>query len=123
ILAGSLASALALGPILLVLNDSYTVYVPATTFQKIEASATPPRVQAANLPPFQEKLKPDTSGHYRVLQNEKDGVNSVVPGLEAGEYLVNEKGEVIYRVERNFPADLRAPNDAELGAPGRIKGA
>src|SRR5436190_23703735 len=31
ILAGSLASALALGPILLVLNDSYTVYVPATT--------------------------------------------------------------------------------------------
>src|SRR4029077_7404052 len=64
ILFGSLASALALGPILLVLNDSYTVYVPATTFQKIEAGATPPRVETANLPAFQEKLKPDTTGHY-----------------------------------------------------------
>ena len=73
ILFGALASALALGPILLVLNDSATVYVPATTFQKIEAGATPPRVETANLPPFQEKLKPDTTGHYRVLKNEKGG--------------------------------------------------
>ena len=123
ILAGSLASALALGPILLVLNDSYTVYVPATTFQKIEADATPPRVEAVNLPPFHEMLKPDTTGYYRVLQNEKGGVNSVVPGLDPGEYLVNEKGEVVYKVEHNFPADLRAPNDAELGSPEHIKGA
>jgi putative OPT family oligopeptide transporter len=123
ILAGSLASALALGPILLVLNDAYTVYVPATTFQKIEAGATPPRVQAANLPPFQEKLKPDTTGHYRVLKNEKGGVNSIVPGLEAGDYLVNERGEVVYKLEHNFPANLRAPNDAELGSPEHIKGA
>jgi len=123
ILAGSLASALALGPILLVLNDSYTVYVPATTFQKIQAGVTPPRVQVANLPPFQEKLKLDTTEHYRVLQNEKGGVNSIVPDLDPGEYLVNDSGEVVYKIERNFPADLRAPNDAELGAPERIKGA
>lgn len=123
ILAGSLASALALGPILLVLNDSYTVYVPATTFQKIEAGATPPRVQVAGLPPFQEKLKPDTQHRYRLLKNEKGGVNSIVPGLEPGDYLVNEQGEVVYQLEHNFPADLRAPNDAELGAPERVKGA
>src|SRR5438876_713416 len=90
ILCGALASALALGPILLVLNDSYTVYVPATTFQKIEAGATPPRVEAANLPQFGEKLKPDTTGHYRVLKNEKGGSNSIVSGLEPGEYLVND---------------------------------
>jgi putative OPT family oligopeptide transporter len=123
ILAGSLASALALGPILLVLNNSYTVYVPATTFQKIEVGATPPRVQAANLPPFDEKLKPDTTGHYRVLHNEKGGVNSIVPGLNPGDYLVNEQGEVVYKLEHNFPPDLRAPNDAELGPPEHIKGA
>ena len=123
ILAGTLASALALGPILLGLNNSYTVYVPTTTFQKIETGATPPRVQAANLPPFHEKLKPDTTGQYRVLHNEKSGANSIVPGLEAGDYLVNEKGEVVYKLEHNFPSDLRAPNDAELGPPEHVKGA
>jgi putative OPT family oligopeptide transporter len=123
ILAGALASAIALGPILLVLNDAYTVYVPATTFQKVVAGATPPRVQAGKLPPFHEKWKPDTTGHYRVLHNEKGGVNSVVPGLNPGDYLVNDAGEVVYKMERNFPADLRAPNDSELGAPERIKGA
>ena len=123
ILAGTLASAVALGPILLGLNNSYTVYVPPTTFQKIEAGATPPRVQAANLPPFQENLKPDTTGHYRVLHNEKGGVNSIIPGLEAGDYLVNENGAVVYKLEHNFPADLRAPNDAELSPPEHIKGA
>ena len=90
---------------------------------KIESGATPPRVQSANLPPFTDTLKPDTTGHYRILKNEKGGVNSVVPGLEPGEYLVNDAGEVVYKMQRNFPADLRAPNDAELGAPERIKGA
>ena len=123
ILAGTLASALALGPILLGLNNSYTVYVPPTTFQKIEAGATPPRVQVANLPPFHEKIKPDTTGHYRLLHNEKGGVNSIVPGLNPGDYLVNEKGEVVYKLEHNFSPELRAPNDAELGPPEHLKGA
>ncbi len=123
ILAGALASAIALGPILLVLNDAYTVYVPATTFQKVVAGATPPRIQNANLPAFNEKLKPDTTGQYRILHNEKGGVNSVVPGLDPGDYLVNAAGEVVYKMDRNFAADLRAPNDAELGTPERIKGA
>ena len=98
-----------LGPILLGLNNSATVYVPPTTFQKIEAGATPPRVQAVNLPPFHEKIKPDTTGHYRVLHNEKGGVNSIVPGLNPGDYLVNEKGEIVYKIEHNFSPALRAP--------------
>ena len=84
---------------------------------------TPPRVEAANLPQFEEKLKPDTTGHYRVLKNEKGGGNSFVAGLEPGEYLVNDSGEVVYKIERNFPADLSAPSDANLGSPERIRGA
>ncbi len=122
ILVGALASALALGPILLVLNDASTVYVPATSFQKVVTGATPPRVQAANLPAFADTLKPDTTGKYRVLTNTGSGANSIVPGLDPGEYLVNDAGEVVYKMERNFPSDLRPPNDAELGAPERIKG-
>lgn len=123
ILAGSLASALALGPILLVLNNAYTVYVPATTFHKVEAHLSLPAAAVANLPAFQEKLKPDTTGRYRVLEEKKGGANAIVPGLEPGEYLVNEVGEVVYKVEHNFPPDLRAPNETELGPPERIKGA
>ncbi len=96
--------------------------MPTTTFQKVEA-ATPAHVEAVNLPAFDEKLKPDTTGHYRILKNEKGTVNSVVPGLEPGEYLVNDAGEVVYKVTRNFSPELRAPNEAELGAPEKIKGA
>ncbi|MGI8889711.1 MAG: OPT family oligopeptide transporter, partial [Chthoniobacterales bacterium] len=123
ILAGALASALVLGPILLKLNDASTVYVPATTFQKVELGANPPRVQAGNLPAFHEKLKPDTTGQYRILHNEKAGANSVIPGLDPGDYLVNVAGEVVYKMEHNFPADLRAPNGAELGPPEKLLGA
>ena len=104
ILAGTLASALALGPILLGLNNAYTVYVPPTTFQKIEAGANPPRVQAANLPPFQEKLKPDTTGHYRVLHNEKGGVNSIVPGLDAGRLPGQRERRSRLQTRAQFPA-------------------
>ena len=68
-------------------------------------------------------MKPDTTGHYRILNNEKGGANSIVPGLDPGDYLVNDAGEVVYKMERNFPPDLRAPNDAELGPPEQIKGA
>lgn len=120
ILAGTLASALALGPILLVLNDAYTVYVPATTFQKVENTA---RVPAAALPAFNEKIKPDTTGQYRLFENEKAGAPTSVRGLEPGQYLVNDAGAIVYKVEHNFPADLRAPNDTQFGPPEKIKGA
>jgi len=123
ILAGALASAIVLGPILLALNNAATVYVPATIFQPVLSGATPPRIQSADLPPFDEKLKPDTTGQYRILKNEKGGVNSIVPGLDPGDYLVNSAGEVVYKMQRNFAADLRAGPDAELGAPEKIKGA
>jgi hypothetical protein len=123
ILVGAIASAICLGPILLVLNNASTVYVPATTFQAVRSGAAPPRIQATNLPSFDEKLKPDTTSHYRILKNEDGGVNSIVSGLDPGEFLVNDEGAVIYKLQRNFPADLRAPADANLGPPERIKGA
>src|SRR6185295_8291426 len=56
ILAGALASAIALGPILLVLNNASTVYVPRTTFAAVSQKvATPAGVP---LQPYDEKSKP-----------------------------------------------------------------
>jgi uncharacterized oligopeptide transporter (OPT) family protein len=65
ILIASTASALALGPVLLALNDSATVYVPRLTFERVALAAAPaapvPAVPAgalAALPLFTDPLRP-----------------------------------------------------------------
>ncbi|HMJ04875.1 MAG TPA: oligopeptide transporter, OPT family [Chthoniobacterales bacterium] len=116
ILAGALASALVLGPILLKLNDAYTVYVPPTSFTAVTQNVT---VDAATLPPFTDGIKPAPED-FKLLAS---GTNGTPPpaGLETGEYLVNASGKVAYKMERNFPAGLRA-DPAQLGAPEKLNG-
>jgi hypothetical protein len=114
ILIGALASALILGPILLRLNDQSTVYVPQTTFKAVKEG---PQIDAASLgalPQFTETARPAGSGNLRLLKNE--AAAPTVPGLEPGEYLVDDSGRVVHHVERNFPATLRA-DMANLGPP------
>ena len=43
-------------------------------------------------------------------------------GLEPGEYLVDDSGKVVHKVERNFPATLRA-DPSKLGPAEKVKGA
>ena len=116
ILCGALASAIALGPILLKLNEAYTVYVPATTFahvtQRVPAPAGVP------LQPFDENTKPNGGGNFRLLHV---GETSPVAGLESGDYLIGEDGSVSYKIERNFPADLHAPA-SDLGRVEKLTG-
>ncbi|HEX7333001.1 MAG TPA: oligopeptide transporter, OPT family [Pyrinomonadaceae bacterium] len=119
ILVGALASALILGPILLRLNDQSTVYVPQSTFT---AMANGPQVDGAALaalPPFNETLQPTGGGSFRLLKNEVGAV-PLVGGLEPGEYLVDQSGKVLHKVERNFPATLRA-DTSNLGPPETAK--
>ena len=106
ILIGALASALILGPILLRLNDQSTVYVPQTSFRALEAQHKVDPASVAALPQFTETAQPAGGGNFRLLKNEA-GPNAV-KGLEPGEYLVDDTGRVVHKVERNFPADLRA---------------
>ncbi len=157
ILFGALASALILGPILLVLNDAGTVYVPRTTFEEVKPG-TAQTIDASRLgaiPAFAEDARPNTPGQFRLLSNapttqptsstNPDGSSSTqspvtqatipagtnpttgaqaslpYPALAAGDYLINEGGEVVYKVQRNFAADLRAPAD-QLGGEERLKG-
>lgn len=119
ILAGALVSAIALGPILLKLNEVYTVYVPQTTYTAVQQSvAIPPGVSPSSLGPFNEATKPPKAGNYRILKN--DGA-ATISMLDPGEYLVDENGKVVYKIDKNFPLDLRAPPD-QLGAPEKLKG-
>jgi hypothetical protein len=119
ILIGAFASALILGPILLLLNDSATVYVPRLSFQPATKSVMVDSSKAASLPAFADPIKPVTPGDYKVLKNEAGA--GAVPGLDPGEYLVDGAGKVVYKVEENFPATLKV-DPAQAGAPEKLKG-
>jgi putative OPT family oligopeptide transporter len=117
ILIGALGSALILGPILLVLNDTASVYVPRITFQPVQPAISAPAEATSTLPPYQETIKPQGAGNYRIFKNDK----GVISDLPAGEYLVNDAGQVVYKVQQNFPAELRA-NPSEFGKSEAIRG-
>lgn len=119
ILVGAFASALILGPILLVLNDSGTVYVPRVSFEPATKVMTVEPSKASALPAFNDPIKPAAAGNYRVLKN--DASAPIVTGLDPGEYLVDESGKVAYKMEENFPATLRV-DPANTGAPEKLKG-
>ncbi|MFP5260931.1 MAG: OPT family oligopeptide transporter [Blastocatellia bacterium] len=107
ILVGALTSALILGPILLKLNDSGTVYVRGTTFEP--AAVKVGQINEGMAPamqPYAGEAQPSAPGNYRLLKNEA-GAGTVIPGLDPGEYLVDQSGNVAYKVQRNFPPDLR----------------
>jgi putative OPT family oligopeptide transporter len=108
ILFGTLASALALGYVLLFLNNGNTVYVPATGYTPVtQHLAAPP---GTPLQPYDAKGKPD--GNFRLLT-----VTTSMPAenLTPGEYLVGDDGLVQYKIDKNIPADLRAPPDQIVG--------
>ena len=119
ILVGAAASALILGPILLTLNDSATVYVPRVSFEAPKKPFSINAAQAAGLPAYVDQLKPTVAGDYRVLKN--DANTPLVPALDPGEYLVDGSGRVAYKVEENFPATLKT-DPAQAGAPEKLKG-
>lgn len=93
ILFGALASALVLGPILLGLNNVYTVYVPAN---KLEASITTLHAPAGEITGTEQLKGPQaTTDHktYRIWQRPDPS------GGAAQRYLVNDDGSVVYLVD------------------------
>ncbi|MGH7972213.1 MAG: OPT/YSL family transporter, partial [Limisphaerales bacterium] len=91
ILAGATASALLLGPILLGLNNSATVYVPAA---EVAAGLRAPAEATLTGP---EELRGPQHGadtnSYRVWQKTDD------VGGPSGKYLVNESGAAVWLVD------------------------
>lgn len=100
ILVGSLVSAVALGPILLKLNDSSTVYVPQTSRQAVEAAGATPVRDVENFP---ASLRVDArelgdresynGTDYRVWHNQD------LEKAPAGRYLVNQDGSLAFLVD------------------------
>src|SRR5207253_5813793 len=119
ILIGAFASALVLGPILLLLNDSATVYVPRLSFEPATKSVVVDAGKVSSLPAFTDQIKPSTPGNYRILKN--DAAAPIVAGLDPGEYLVDGSGRVAYKVAENFPPTLKV-NPVQAGQPEKLKG-
>jgi putative OPT family oligopeptide transporter len=112
ILFGALASALVLGPILLALNDSATIYMPITskTGQVAQGYSADLRVPPAALSTLRaEKLKGpqaiSDSATYRSWQK-TDAV-----GGPAGRYLVNDAGVPVYFVDPGINGTLHERPD------------
>ncbi|HEX8772034.1 MAG TPA: oligopeptide transporter, OPT family [Pyrinomonadaceae bacterium] len=107
ILIGALASAIVLGPILLSLNDASTVYVPRTMFVQVtENTGQLETGVISSLQAYNEADKPKQPGNYRLFKNEATGAGALAK-LDPGEYLINEEGKIVYKIERTFPAELR----------------
>jgi putative OPT family oligopeptide transporter len=119
ILVGAFASALILGPILLLLNDSATVYVPRVSYEPAKQTIMIDSAKVAGLPVYNDPIKPLVPGDYRVLKNEAG--TGAVAGLEPGEYLIDGAGKVAYKVAENFPATLKF-DPSQAGAPEKLKG-
>ena len=74
----------------------------------------------ASLTPFAEPVKP-AAEDFRVLNNQLSGPLPIVEALAPGEYLVNGAGQIVYKISRNFPTDLRA-DSAALEGTEKLKG-
>jgi uncharacterized oligopeptide transporter (OPT) family protein len=112
ILFGALASALVLGPILLSLNDSATIYQPiySKTGQIAQGYAPDLRVTPAVFQTLRaEKLKGpqaiSDSATYRSWQKTDDA------GGPAGRYLVNDAGAPVYFVDPGINGTLHERPD------------
>jgi len=93
ILFGSLASALVLGPILLTLNDVYTVYVPVNKLDAEVASWRAPADQLGATEPLKGPQAATDQKTYRVWHRPDPS------GGAAQRYLVNEDGGIAYLVD------------------------
>jgi putative OPT family oligopeptide transporter len=99
ILIGALCSALALGPILLLLNDRGTVYVPVTTELRTDPSKL---TQTARLQGPQARDDQET---YRVWHKQHEATG------EAQQYLVDATGKAVYLVDPGINGTVKKRPD------------
>jgi hypothetical protein len=102
---GALASALILGPVLLSLNQTATVYVPVTSLQNIPASM---RADVAKLTKSERLrgLQADSDQReYRVWHNLDEQIGP------PGRYLVDDRGAPVYLVDPGINGTYRALPD------------
>jgi uncharacterized oligopeptide transporter (OPT) family protein len=107
ILFGALASAIALGPILLKLNDASTVYVPVTG---TESDLRAPANELGRAEKLQGPQAVSDHNTYRVWQHTDSA------GQSAERYLVNDQGVPVYLVDPGINGTHRLRPDGSAVA-------
>ncbi len=105
LLIGALASAVILGPVLTVLNDSKTVYVPVTLLQNVPATL---RADVATLTKRERLLGPQgttDTNTYLVWHNTREQLGP------PGRYLVDDTGRPVYLVDPGINGTWRTRPD------------
>src|SRR5205823_5965425 len=82
--------------------DAGTVYVPRVTLQKVGQPKLVPSF--TTLPPYSGEARPPGGGSLRLFKT--TGEASDTSGLASGEYLVNDSGLAVWKLQENFPAQL-----------------
>ena len=93
ILAGALVSAVLLGPVLLKLNDSATVYVPIAKVAPAGLHATPAQLDPGSYETLRGPQARDDSTAYQVWHK------TDIAGGPVGKYLVNDKGDAVWLMD------------------------
>ncbi len=93
ILAGAFFSAVLLGPVLLKLNDSATVYVPVAQVAPAGLAVAPEQLDPERRETLRGPQARDDAAAYRVFHK------TDTTGAPAGKYLVNDQGQAVYLVD------------------------
>ncbi|MGC8742798.1 MAG: OPT family oligopeptide transporter [Verrucomicrobiia bacterium] len=122
ILIGAFFSALILGPILLKLNQTGTVYVPQYSYEVVEPAIKLDEPQKAGaVSPFTDAPRQWKNSPHKMLKISDEYAVSSKIILKPGNYVLNGNGEIIYKVRQNFADSLRAPKDL-LNKKERLQG-
>jgi hypothetical protein len=93
LLIGALASAIVLGPVLTVLNDGATTYVPVASLPGVSPTMRADTAKLSQRETIKGRQKAGDRNEYFVWHNTDERIGP------AGRYLVNEQGAPVYLVD------------------------
>ena len=97
------------------MNDNGTIYATSTTFSKVKDVEV--KVDPSGLVPYTGEAKPPVEGDFLEYENKiPEGARKPEnKDLKPGKYLVDGDGNVVLKLEENFPKGARIPPGTEVG--------
>lgn len=112
ILIGAFFSALILGPILLKLNQTGTVYVPRYTYEQVSPPAPLEKTESVNkLTPLTNAPSQWKGGPFYLIKIDRELTLSNNITIKPGDYVINGAGKIVWKLRENFSDSLVSPTN------------